>query len=130
LDERRGLEHTIAEREGFDRAHLWGRLFGDEAAAGVMYAPRGLNRSLQVRLENTVGNFAARATRAGNSVEAQVIAVANPARELQHVQYTVWEKTAKGEIVGGFTMTLDNECVVSDVRWLDRTFVPPVARER
>lgn len=35
--------------EGYDRAHLWGHGFGDEARAGIMYAPAELNRVLQNR---------------------------------------------------------------------------------
>lgn len=36
---------------GYDRAHLWGAGFGDEAAEGIMYAPSTINKSLQGRIE-------------------------------------------------------------------------------
>jgi hypothetical protein len=59
---RRGLENTLRAPEqvpslrgrGYDRAHLWGRQFGDEAAAGVMYAPGAFNTGPQRVLEDTV----------------------------------------------------------------------------
>ena len=38
----------------YDRAHLWGRQFGDEAAAGVMYAPKQFNTGRQRVLEETL----------------------------------------------------------------------------
>jgi hypothetical protein len=105
------------------------RILGDEAAAGIMYAPPALNRSLETRLENTIGNFAKRAAKDGNIVEAQAIAVGNTARELQHVQYNVWEKTANGQVVGGFTITLDRNMAMTEPRWFDlTTFIPPIAR--
>lgn len=70
-----------------------------------------------------------RAAKDGNIVEVQAIAVGNTARELQHVQYTVWEKTANGQVVGGFTITLDRNMAMTDPRWFDlTTFIPPIAR--
>jgi hypothetical protein len=39
---------------GWDRAHLWGPIFGDEAAAGILYARAGFNRGVQLRLEQVL----------------------------------------------------------------------------
>ncbi|BDU40789.1 polymorphic toxin type 4 domain-containing protein [Vibrio nigripulchritudo] len=33
--------------KGFERAHLWGHGFGDEAKLGLMYAPKALNQEVQ-----------------------------------------------------------------------------------
>ncbi len=33
--------------DGYENAHLWGPGFGDEARAGIMYAPRELNQAFQ-----------------------------------------------------------------------------------
>jgi len=38
----------------YQRAHLWGPNWGDEAGAGIMYAPRALNLSWQASLEKLV----------------------------------------------------------------------------
>lgn len=38
----------------YERAHLWGPRFGDEAAAGTLYAPRALNRGMQSDVEKTI----------------------------------------------------------------------------
>lgn len=38
----------------YQRLHLWGPGFGDEAAAGIMYGPRNLNLSIQSRIESTL----------------------------------------------------------------------------
>lgn len=38
----------------YQRLHLWGPGFGDEAAAGIMYGPRELNLSIQSRIESTL----------------------------------------------------------------------------
>jgi len=42
----------------FDRAHLWGANFGDEASAGIMYAPSGFNKGTQKRIENFINSVA------------------------------------------------------------------------
>jgi hypothetical protein len=57
--ERQGFEETLPKAgkidalrgRGYDRAHLWGRQFGDEAAEGVMHAPAGFNEAQQNVLE-------------------------------------------------------------------------------
>jgi hypothetical protein len=126
VPQRAGLEDTLPLRTGSERAHLWGRLFGDEAAAGVMYAAPGFNKSWQVRAENTIANFADRAARAGNvaRLEATVVSMPGTANELDHVVYTVWETAPAGTFVEGWTITLDREGIVSDVHSLTERGVP------
>lgn len=59
---RAGLEKSLAPASspdslrgaGYDRAHLWGPQFGDEAAAGVMHAPSAFNRGQQRVLEDVL----------------------------------------------------------------------------
>ncbi|HEX2298364.1 MAG TPA: polymorphic toxin type 4 domain-containing protein [Pseudonocardiaceae bacterium] len=52
----RALARQTARTQGrrYARAHLWGRQFGDEAAAGVMYAPTAFNSGAQRVLEDAI----------------------------------------------------------------------------
>jgi Domain of unknown function (DUF4157)/Bacterial toxin 4 len=55
LPSRANLEKWIGPPQpGMDRAHLWGRIFGDEAAAGVLFAPEKVNGGIQLTLEKTL----------------------------------------------------------------------------
>ena len=49
-------------------AHLWGRIFGDEAAAGTLYAPLGFNRGVQLTLEKWVQQLQGEATASGGHI--------------------------------------------------------------
>jgi len=55
--------------EYYDRAHLWGHGFGDEARAGIMYAPKEFNRIWQhLNLETVIRDSAARIRAAGGEL--------------------------------------------------------------
>jgi hypothetical protein len=54
LSRRYGLEKWLPTLPGYDRAHLAGRILGDEAAAGVAYARPAVNRSIQLRVERAL----------------------------------------------------------------------------
>jgi hypothetical protein len=95
-------------------------LFGDEAAAGIKYADSGFNNSWQQRAENTIENFGKSAAINGNNahLQATVVSQPNAPDDLGHVVYNVWETTPGGRFVEGWTVTLDNKGVASDVAWL------------
>lgn len=62
---RANLEKTLPSPElidslkdrGYQRAHLWGPQFGDEAANGIMYAPGSFNTGRQRVLEATIAGM-------------------------------------------------------------------------
>ncbi|HRJ53114.1 MAG TPA: DUF4157 domain-containing protein [Candidatus Thiothrix moscowensis] len=55
LPQRAGLENLLGPPlSNADRAHLVGRIFGDEAAAGTLYAPINFNRGVQLTMEKTL----------------------------------------------------------------------------
>jgi hypothetical protein len=64
---------------GYERAHLWGPGFGDEAADGIMYAPRGVNQFLQnLGIEGVIRQTARQARALGGKVWVTARAEAHP----------------------------------------------------
>lgn len=66
-----GLSH-----EDWERAHVWGPGFGDEAAAGIFFASEEVNQLLQNRVaEDYIRTLASEASDRGGSVQLEVSAV-------------------------------------------------------
>ncbi|MBH0053126.1 MULTISPECIES: polymorphic toxin type 4 domain-containing protein [unclassified Salinibacterium] len=64
---------------GYERAHLWGPGFGDEAADGIMYAPRGVNQILQnLGVEGVIRQSAEQARAMGGRLLVEARAVSHP----------------------------------------------------
>jgi hypothetical protein len=90
---------------GVDRAHLWGRNFGSEAAAGIMYAPKDFNRSVQRYMENRIGDAQEAAAKAGNRLILEATATSKPVADhggkeyLDSVRYRAAEVDGQGRIV-------------------------------
>jgi hypothetical protein len=69
--------------EDYDRAHLWGHGFGDEARAGIMYAPQEFNRIWQnLNLETTIRDSATRIRAAGGELIVKAKARSYAPRDL------------------------------------------------
>ncbi|MBD0274814.1 MAG: hypothetical protein ICV73_23170, partial [Acetobacteraceae bacterium] len=78
-----GRTHADAEERAFriatryEAAHLWGLGFGDEAAAGIMWAPVDFNQGLQNRLlEKLQRRWHAQLASKGHEVRLEAVAVA------------------------------------------------------
>jgi hypothetical protein len=115
LPSRAGFEKDVLlDKSGADKAHLWGRKFGDEAAAGIKYADPGFNRSWQQRVENTIENFAKSAQSNGNTAHLKATVVTQPhdPDSLAHVTYEFWETTPNGQFVDGWKTAIDHRGVV------------------
>ena len=69
--------------EGYERAHLWGHGFGDEARAGIMYAPKEFNRIWQNSgLETTIRDSGARIRAMGGELIVKAKARSYSPRDL------------------------------------------------
>jgi hypothetical protein len=63
---------------GWDRAHLWGPIFGDEAAAGIMYAPAKVNQELQKAIESRISYARQLASESGGALKLRAVAKSHP----------------------------------------------------
>ncbi|MBP1468346.1 DUF4157 domain-containing protein, partial [Candidatus Chloroploca sp. M-50] len=69
LPQRAGLEALLGPTlPNADRAHLVGRILGDEAAAGTLYAPKNFNRGVQLTFEKTLAMLEKEARASGGYV--------------------------------------------------------------
>ena len=65
--------------KGYERAHLWGHGFGDEARMGLMYAPKALNQVIQNNgFEKFIRDVQMLAQREGKKVLCKCKAVSHP----------------------------------------------------
>lgn len=84
-----------AKGKVYERAHLWGHGFGDEARAGIMYAPSAVNQAFQrVKIENFLIEQAAIAEKLGGKVTVAAKARSHPLTKAGSNL-----KDAKGEMV-------------------------------
>jgi hypothetical protein len=101
---------AAALADNYEAAHLWGPGFGDEAKAGIMFAPKQVNQELQNRLvEGEIRGLFQEAKANGGVVAVRAAAVAYskdavraaglPAGIpfLEHVEYTFTMKLPSGE---------------------------------
>jgi hypothetical protein len=104
LTKRFGLEKLLGPTiPGTDRAHLWGRIFGDEAAAGTLYAPLGVNRGVQVTLEKYLQELGTDASAAGGEVWLKATNRSSPknvmnGKALAEVRYELSIRLPNGQI--------------------------------
>jgi len=89
-------EHHVP---GWEAAHLWGPGFGDEAAAGIMLAPREVNQIWQNQgIEKFLRELRATAAEEHATVEVRAVATSLPRgfdggagdSFLSHVEYEFW----------------------------------------
>ena len=68
------------KRDGgeWHRCHLWGRTFGKESAAGIMFAPRSFNLAWQGSIERHLREITADAHRRGEAIGLQVTGRSQP----------------------------------------------------
>jgi hypothetical protein len=105
---------------GWDRAHLWGPVFGDEAAAGIMFAPQAINQRLQKAIELTIRDAREMANSAGGKVKLRAAARSHPTgygtsfigqqrggEFLAEVEYTVRVLDDRGRELSVNRMTLE-----------------------
>jgi hypothetical protein len=103
---------------GYERAHLWGPGFGDEAADGIMYAPRGVNQYLQnLGIEGVIRQTARDVRARGGRVWVTARAEAHPPGTrglpevpgdvLARVEYTVEVELPGGGRQPAYTVTID-----------------------
>ena len=109
LEERGGLESKLVPpREiegltGYDRAHLWARTLGDEAAEGVMYAPKTANVGMQEALEHQIEEMAKHAA-ADQHVVVRARATSYPRTQgsgalLHRAEYDITLVNDAGEVI-------------------------------
>jgi hypothetical protein len=104
LAQRADLEKLLGPAiPGTDRAHLWGRIFGDEAAAGTLYAPSGFNRGVQLTLEKALQELQTEASAAGGDVWLRAANRSYPrsvmnGRALAEVEYEISVRLPNGQI--------------------------------
>jgi len=108
---------------GYDRAHLWGPGFGDEARAGIMYAPAEFNRSWQNNhIEDRIRVAAERVRAEGGEfilkVKARSYAPEEPFLKsvlrnkdqeflLKEIKYEIEVRNADGTVRGTATIEFD-----------------------
>jgi hypothetical protein len=103
LPTRAGLESFVGPaRSGTDRAHLWGRIFGDEAAAGTLYAPSGFNRGVQLTLEKALQDLQGQLG-AGESLWLKAVNSSHPrtvwsGKALATVRYEFQVRSSGGQV--------------------------------
>ena len=72
-------EIAVQFAEHYEAAHLWGPGLGDEAAAGIMFAPKFVNQELQNRFyEKAIRDLYSEATNRGGTVSVVARAKAFP----------------------------------------------------
>jgi hypothetical protein len=104
---------------GYERAHLWGPGFGDEAADGIMYAPRDVNQYLQnLGIEGVIRQTARDARARGGRVWVTAKATSHPpgtrglppehpGEVLASVEYNVQTQMPGGSRQPEYTVTID-----------------------
>jgi hypothetical protein len=126
LPRRAGLEALLGPPlPNADRAHLWGRIFGDEAAAGTLYAPSNFNRGVQLTLEKTLRMVQQEARAAGGYVWVRASNRSHPR--------TVLNGKALKEVKYEFQIRLNDGRISRTIRVeFDDIVVPgtPVTRNR
>jgi hypothetical protein len=121
IDDLRGLD--------YDRAHLWGRQFGDEAAEGVMYAPKKFNTGLQKTLEAQIRELR-RGLRPGERLVLRARATSYPRTQyggatLNKVEYDFAFVDAAGTARDRVGLVFEIEPpTASGTRWSDPRVVP------
>lgn len=99
LPQRAGLEKLLGpDRPNADKAHLWGRIFGDEAAAGTLYAPSNFNRGVQLTMEKMLTELQQEAKAAGGYVWLRASNRSHPKK--------VWDGKALAEVKYEFQIRL------------------------
>jgi len=74
-----GKQLRDATGKSYERAHLWGHGFGDEARAGIMYAPPSINQAFQrQKIENFLIEQADIASKKGGKVSVVAKARSHP----------------------------------------------------
>ncbi|MEU9738887.1 polymorphic toxin type 4 domain-containing protein, partial [Micromonospora chersina] len=110
---RQDLEKWIGPSQpNMDRTHLWGPIFGDEAAAGVLYAPAGFNRGVQLTLEKTLAQLQQDAAASGAVVWLKAENASYPrsvmnGRALASVTYEISLRTPSGEMTRTISVHFD-----------------------
>jgi hypothetical protein len=93
------------EVPGSDRAHLWGRDVGSEAAAGIMDAPRGYDLASRMFLQEGL-DAARQGLHPGNHLRLEAAATSQPVNQhggrevLESARYRVTEVDRQGRVVG------------------------------
>src|SRR5579859_1320885 len=108
----RDLQSWLPTIEHYQIAHLWGPGFGDEAAAGMMWAPKEMNLETQNSgVERFLREYANNAIRMGAGVYLEATAVSwdykdNAADLLHFAEYKV-RKLGNGAGYDSFHMTIE-----------------------
>lgn len=100
--------------KGYERCHLWGAGFGDEARDGIMYGPRKVNQWFQNRgVEKGLRNMRKLAEESGSTIELVAKAESFPLQAhkghhiLRKATYSFFERTAKGrKLIGEVDITV------------------------
>lgn len=93
------------EVSGSDRAHLWGRNLGSEAAAGTMDVPRGYGLASRMFLQEGL-DAARQGLHPGNHLRLEANAISQPVGQhggrevLESARYRVTEVDRQGRVVG------------------------------